>query len=127
MILVDTSVWADHLRRGDKDLEGLLDGGLVLTHPFVIGELALGNLKEREAVLRALEDLPQAHVASDREVLHLIDRHALFGLGIGYIDAHLLAAARLTSGASIWTRDKRLANIADRLELTVAPARSTKT
>ena len=82
--------------------------------------LALGNLRQRALVLSALSDLPQANVATDTEVRQFIDRHALFGRGIGYIDAHLLAAARLTAGASVWTRDQRLQGIADRLGLTAA-------
>ncbi len=117
MILVDTSVWVDHLRVGDKALAALLDTGVVLAHPFVIGELALGNLRQREIVLNALSDLPRASVATDVEVLHLIDRHALFGRAIGYVDAHLLAAVRLTAGAELWTKDKRLHGVADQLGL----------
>jgi predicted nucleic acid-binding protein len=115
VILVDTSVWVDHLRAGDEVLAGLLDAGRVLAHPFVVGELALGNLRQRDLILSALKDLPQAGVATDREVLHFVDQHLLFGLGIGYIDAHLLAAIRLTAGARLWTRDKRLKGAADRL------------
>ena len=92
----------------------LLDAGEVLGHPFVIGELALGNLRGREAFLRDLRDLPQAAVVADAEVLHLIDRQALFGRGIGYVDAHLLAAARLTAGARLWTRDRSLQAVAAR-------------
>jgi predicted nucleic acid-binding protein len=117
MILVDTSIWIDHLRAGDARLAGLLDRGLVLAHPFVIGELALGSLRQREIILTMLGDLPQAVVAGDDEVLGFIDRDHLFGMGIGYIDVHLLAAARLTAGASLWTRDKRLHDIAMRMNL----------
>jgi predicted nucleic acid-binding protein len=117
VILVDTSVWIDHLRATEKALVALLDKGLVLAHPFVIGELALGNLRQREIVLDALSDLPPAGVATDAEVLHFIDRHALFGRGVGYIDAHLLAAARLTAGAGLWTKDKRLHGVAVELGL----------
>lgn len=117
MILVDTSVWVDHLRAGDKTLVTLLDAGSVLAHAFVIGELALGELRQRELVLAAVRDLPQADVASDEEVLHFIGRHRLFGSGIGYVDAHLLAAVRLTAGAALWTRDKRLLDVAERLGL----------
>jgi predicted nucleic acid-binding protein len=117
MILVDTSVWVDHLRRDDKRLAGLLDTGGILSHTFVIGELALGDLRQRDLVLATLQDLPQASVATDREVLHFIGRHALFGLGIGYVDAHLLASVRLTAGATLWTRDKRLLGVAERLGL----------
>jgi len=117
VILVDTSVWVDHFRMGDKALAGLLEAGEVLAHPFVIGELALGDLRQREIVLEALSDLPCASVAADKEVLHFIDRHALFGRGLGYVDAHLLAATRLTSGAKLWTRDKRLKEVAAELGL----------
>jgi hypothetical protein len=123
VILVDTSVWVDHLRAGDEALAGLLGDSEVLAHPFVIGELALGRLRQPELVLGALQDLPQAEVATDREVLHFIDRHALSGLGIGYVDAHLLAATRLTKGASLWTRDKRLLAAAQRLGLAAQPSR----
>jgi predicted nucleic acid-binding protein len=124
VILVDTSVWVDHLRRGDANLASLLNRGQVMTHPFVIGELALGHLKPRESILRALADLPQTSVAAEPEVLHFIDRHALFGTGISYIDAHLLAAAKLTAGVSIWTRDKHLSLVADRLELAASASQS---
>ncbi|HLH94566.1 MAG TPA: type II toxin-antitoxin system VapC family toxin [Xanthobacteraceae bacterium] len=115
MILADTSVWVDHLRAGDKALAALLDAGRVLAHPFVIGELALGNLHQREIVLKALADLPHASVATDAEVLHFVERHALSGRGIGYIDAHLLAAVALTAGAELWTKDKRLHGVAVQL------------
>ena len=115
MILVDTSVWVDHLRAGDRTLAGLLDSGSVLSHAFVIGELALGDLRQRDLVLATLQDLPQASVATDREVLRFIGQHTLFGLG--YVDAHLLAAVRLTADAALWTRDKRLLGVAERLGL----------
>jgi predicted nucleic acid-binding protein len=121
VILVDTSVWVDHLRTGDRVLGQLLDSGEVLGHRFVTGELALGNLRERDLVLSALRELPQATVASDDEVLHFIDRQALFGLGIGYVDAHLLAAVRLTAGAKLWTCDSRLQAAATQLGLGMAP------
>jgi hypothetical protein len=117
VILVDTSVWVDHLRIGDAALADRLDNGQVLAHPFVIGELALGDLRRRNAVLEGLADLPQAEVATDSEVLLFIDDQALFGLGIGYVDAHLLAATKLTHGATLWTRDKRLFAAAQRLGL----------
>jgi hypothetical protein len=119
VILVDTSVWVDHLRRGDETLAGLLEAGNVLAHPFVIGELALGDIPRRDLVLRALQDLPQADVATDREVLHFVDQCLLCGLGTGYVDAHLLAAVRLTAGAALCTRDKRLKGAADRLGLAI--------
>lgn len=121
MILADTSVWVDHLRARNKALADLLEAGLVLAHPFLIGELALGNLRQRELVLGTLQNLPQARVATDTEVLHLIDQNRLFGLGIGYVDAHLLAAARITGGVTLWTRDKRLHGVANQLGLAQAP------
>lgn len=121
MILVDTSVWVDHLRGSDGALAKLLTIGAVLAHPFVIGELALGNIRAREAVLTALLDLPQAEVATDAEVLTFIERHALFARGIGYVDAHLLAATRLTADARLWTRDRRLHGMAHGLGLAMPP------
>ena len=117
MILVDSSVWVDHLRRGDTALSDLLGKSQVLTHTFVIGELALGNLRQRDIVLGALRDLPHALIAADTEVHIFIDRHALFGVGIGYVDAHLLAGTLLTPGTRLWTRDKRLRQIATRLNV----------
>jgi predicted nucleic acid-binding protein len=117
VILVDTSVWVDHLRTGDQMVAELLDAGRVLVHPFVIGELALGHLRQRRMVLNSLRDLPQADIATDQEVLTFIEGHALAGLGIGYVDGHLLAATKLMAGASLWTRDKRLSEVAERLGL----------
>ena len=119
MILVDTSVWVDHLRVGSERLIALLNGSEVLGHPFVMGELALGNLRGRDIFLSALGALPQVVVASDDEVLHLIDRQTLLGRGIGYVDAHLLAAARLT-GTRLWTRDRRLQAVATQSGLAAA-------
>jgi predicted nucleic acid-binding protein len=117
VILVDTSVWVEHLHVGNEDLAAFLNGGEVLGHPFVIGELALGNLRPRNPFLSDLRDLPQAIAAEDEEVLRLIDRHVLFGRGIGYVDAHLLAATRLTAGSKLWTRDRRLHTVAAQLGL----------
>lgn len=117
MILIDTSVWVDHLRADDAAVATLLKTGRVLAHPFVIGELALGHLRQRRTILSALQDLPRASVATDGEVLLFIERHALAGLGIGYVDIHLLAATRLTAGSALWTRDKRLSGAAGRLGL----------
>ncbi|MEP6815709.1 MAG: type II toxin-antitoxin system VapC family toxin, partial [Marmoricola sp.] len=108
----DTSVWIDHLRSGDPELGVLLQDGRALAHPCVTGELALGHLSRRTEILGLLHNLPQAQPATDLEVLTLIDNHQLFGLGIGYVDAHLLAATMLTTGARLWTRDKRLAAVA---------------
>lgn len=122
MILVDTSVWVDHLRAGNNRLSGLLEGGLVVTHPFVIGEIALGHLRARDEFLHLLGSLPKAIEATNTEVLEFINTHRLFGRGIGYIDSHLLAAARLSVGAALWTRDKRLHSIAKELGLAMAQA-----
>ncbi len=116
VILVDTSVWVEHLRRGDERLAALLEDELVLVHPHVIGELFLGQLRQRDA-LSDLMDLPVANLASDGEVLQFIERETLHGTGIGYVDAHLLAATRLTPGATLWTRDRRLLAAAERLSL----------
>jgi predicted nucleic acid-binding protein len=96
VILVDTSIWIDHLRTGDPELGELLRDGQVLAHPWVTGELALGHLSRRSEILGLIHNLPQATVATDGEVLTLIDKRQLFGLGIGYVDAHLLAATALT-------------------------------
>jgi predicted nucleic acid-binding protein len=119
MILVDTSVWIDHLRHGDVELTRFLNTGQALTHRFVIGELALGNLHNRNTILSTLQNLPQVSVASNEEVLYFIETHALFGTGIGYVDAHLLAAVCLSPGALLWTRDKRLLAESIRLGLCV--------
>lgn len=117
MILVDTSVWVDHLRAGDENLSTLLNNSQVLMHLFVLGELACGNLRNREMVLRLLINLPHAALATDDEVQFFIERHALMGRGIGYVDAHLLAAVMLDGAAQMWTRDKRLRVVADSLTL----------
>ena len=117
MIIVDTSVWIDHLKSNDPVLADLLRTGRVLAHSFVTGELALGSLRQRRTVLESLRDLPQAALASDDEVMMLIEREQLYGLGIGFVDAHLLAAVRLTPGAMLWTRDRRLRQAATRLGL----------
>ena len=112
MILVDTSVWVEHLRHGLPRLATLLQEGEVLIHPWVIGELACGNLRNRSQVLELLQGLPAATVASDAEVLLLIERERLMGRGIGYIDVNLLASARL-SHCRLWTQDHRLAAVAE--------------
>ena len=121
MILVDTSIWIDHLRVGDPKLGALLQDGHVLTHPCVIGELALGQLSHRSDILGLLRNLPHAQTATDDELLHLVENRHLFGLGIGYVDAHLLAATLLTAGARLWTRDKRLAAVIAQLKLSTEP------
>ncbi len=115
MILVDTSIWIDHLRAGDATLSALLEQGDVVVHPWVTGELALGTLADRDEILDLLGNQPQAVVADDDEILHLIGSQALHGSGIGYVDAQLLAATLLTPGARLWTRDQRLAQVSTRL------------
>ena len=120
MILVDTSVWIDHLRQGDIALVNLLNTGRVLAHPFIIGELALGNLQQRDAILATLSNIPRAKIATDEEVLTLINQSKLYGLGIGYVDAHLLASVRLTPSTLLWTRDKSLSKAAKQLGLLAA-------
>ncbi len=118
MILVDTSIWIDHLRQTNERLRRMLEQGCVLIHPYVIGEVALGNLRNRDAILNALQDLPQAAVATDVEVLRFVQQNTLHGIGIGYIDAHLLAAVRLSPGATLWTADRRLLAAGQSLGLT---------
>jgi predicted nucleic acid-binding protein len=117
MILVDTSIWLGHLGHTDERLQALLEDGQVLGHPFVLGEIALGHLRQRAAILRDYRALPEAIVAGDHEVLGMIDRLSLASCGIGYVDAHLLAATRLTAGASLWSHDRHLAAAASRLNL----------
>lgn len=109
MILVDTSVWVDHFRRGDNTLAGLLQRAEVLCHPWVTGELALGQLSNREEILALLAGLPQTPIATEEEVLAVIDHHRLHGRGIGYVDVQLLASSMLMAEVRLWTRDKRLA------------------
>ena len=115
MILVDTSIWIDHLHRSDPTLATLLDGSQVGTHPMIIGELALGSLRDRQTILGLLADLPSISQATHHEVLSFVQAHALFGIGLSLIDAHLLAALRLNSSDRLWTRDSRFREAADRL------------
>ena len=117
MILIDTSVWIDHLRAADEVLVSLLDEDRVLTHPMVVGELALGNLQNRKEVLGLLGGLPQAPVATTDEVLLFIEQRQLMGRGIGYVDAHLLTAASLAGPCHLWTNDRRLLKAASELRL----------
>jgi predicted nucleic acid-binding protein len=117
VILVDTSIWVDHLRDGDAALAAVLEQGQALAHPWVTGELALGRLRDRAGVLQLLDQLPQAVVATAGELLAFIEHHKLFDMGIGYVDAQLLASARLTVDAELWTCDRRLEAVAERLGL----------
>jgi predicted nucleic acid-binding protein len=121
VILVDTSVWVGHFRSSEPTLVDLLGRGLVLTHPFVIGELGLGNLRGRSIVLEALKQMPGVVKAHDNEVLAFIESHQLHGLGIGYVDAHLLVSAKLTPSSKLWTFDQRLGVAAAKLDIAFAP------
>ena len=116
-VFVDTSVWVDHLRQGEPLLQDFLSAGEVATHPFVIGELACGNLSKRDEILALLSELPVVTIATNEEVLHLIKRHTLHGKGLGWIDMNLLASA-LVSRIPLWTRDRRLAAVAKTLGIT---------
>lgn len=122
MLLVDTSVWSDHLRRGDAQLTRRLEAAEVLVHPFVIGEIACGLFPRRDEVIALLCSLPSAPLLSQAEVLGFVDRHALAGRGVGFVDIHLLGAARV-AGAALWTRDRRLAEAARGLGIAAADVR----
>lgn len=111
MILADTSVWVDHLRVGDARLAALLRDGQVLCHPFVVGELACGNLRRRAEILSLLADLPQLPAMSNADVMRFIEINRLMGRGLGWVDVHLLCSA-FVSHVTLWTRDRRLANAA---------------
>lgn len=113
-MLVDTSVWVDHLRVGDAQLASLLIRNTVVMHPFVLGEIACGHLLDRAATLELLAQLPTAAVAEPAELLGYIERHRLYGKGIGYVDVHLLASAAI-GGTPLWTRDRRLLAVAREL------------
>lgn len=115
-ILVDTSIWVHHLSRGDTRLAELLNAGEVLCHPFVMGELACGRMRNRREILGLLAALPRALVADHEELLHLIEQHGLYGRGLGWIDIHLLGSGLLSS-CSLWTVDKALADAARGLGL----------
>ena len=117
MVIVDTSIWVTHLRQGSRQLEKLLMHAEVMCHPFIIGELACGNLKNRNEIISLLQSLPMAPTIEFDEFLFFIDRNHLVGNGIGFVDVHLLASAQLT-GVPLWTADKRLKSAADLLALT---------
>ena len=119
MILVDTSVWIDHLRQGEPALVKALETESVLTHPFVIGELACGSIRNRTEFLDLIGRLPTPPIATDSEALQLIDRHKLTSKGIGYIDVHLLASTLLLPNARLWTKDRQLASVAANLKIAV--------
>ena len=117
MVIVDTSIWVTHLRQGSRQLEKLLMDAEVMCHPFIIGELACGNLKNRNEIISLLQSLPMAPTIEFDEFLFFIDRNHLMGKGVGFVDVHLLASAQLT-GIPLWTADKRLKSAADQLKLT---------
>ncbi|RZL86732.1 MAG: type II toxin-antitoxin system VapC family toxin [Variovorax sp.] len=117
MVLVDTSVWIDHLARGDSQLQSLLEEGEVLMHPSIVAEIALGSLTHRDVTVGALQALPEIASATHFEVMAFLNNERLFGLGIGYVDLHLLAATRLAAGARLWTRDRRLLEASLKLNL----------
>ncbi|MCX5814058.1 MAG: type II toxin-antitoxin system VapC family toxin [Proteobacteria bacterium] len=116
MVLVDTSVWVSHLRAGNKELIALLNNGDVMCHPFIVGELACGNIKNRTSILSLLQLLPMAVQVENEEALHFIETNSLMGKGLGYADIHLSASAVL-SGVPIWTLDKSLAKISEKLNI----------
>jgi len=116
MVLVDTSVWILHFRHGNPQLRDLLLNGRVVCHPFVVGELACGNLQNREEILTHLRSLPMAITADHEEILRFIEMHRLMGKGLGYVDVHLLASA-LLSGMGFWTKDRNLEKAARKLDI----------
>jgi predicted nucleic acid-binding protein len=119
VILVDTSIWIDHFRHGDVELRKIIEDDRLLCHPFVIGELALGSLRERDAVIAFLAAQREAVIATHAEVMTVIDRYSIFSMGIGYTDAHLLTSTLLDGRASLWTRDRRLAEVAQKVGATI--------
>lgn len=121
MILADTSIWVDFLDHGDAVMAALIESGDILLHPYVLGEIALGNLKPRAPILHDLGKLPRACLAGPDELLAFVERHALFGSGIGYVDAHLLASTMIAPEGLLWTRDKRLLTAAERLGVAARP------
>jgi len=115
LILADTSIWIEHLRSGNKEMREHLNQGQIVIHPFVIAELALGSLRERSRTLALLDLLPQVRVAQLSEVRLTIEARRLYSLGIGLIDAHLIASAFINSPTLLWTKDRRLRKVADAL------------
>jgi predicted nucleic acid-binding protein len=120
VILADTSVWIGHFRSVDDKMLSLIKLRMILCHPYVIGEIILGSLSNRDEILSNLQDFPQAPVAQTEDVLQLIATHKLFGRGIGYVDTHLLASALLQPGTQLWSRDKKLKAVAGALGVAAA-------
>lgn len=121
MIIVDTSVWIDHLRQSNPELEEALLGNSILLHAFVLGEIALGSISNRRDILEEMQQMPFANKAEEDEIIDLIEREHFFGSGIGYVDAHLIASTLLQTDCKLWTRDKRLEAIAHRLGIAYQP------
>jgi predicted nucleic acid-binding protein len=120
VIILDTSVWIDHARQNNDHLFDLFKQGRILIHPFMIGEVALGSLRDHDTIIASLLEMPRPQVASEAEVLSLIRNRFLAGSGIGYVDAHLLASARLTPETLLWTRDKRQKRVAEAMGVAYA-------
>lgn len=116
MVLVDTSVWVNHLREGNERLVMLLMKGEVMCHPFIIGELACGNIRNRQEILSLLQLLPAATQATHEEIMDFIEFNRLMGKGLGYVDIHLSASARLT-GVPVWTLDNKLNETTEELDI----------
>ena len=116
MVLADTSIWVNHLRKGDRHLERLLLDGEVACHSFIIGELACENIRNRNEILSLLKTLPSTPTVDITEYLFFVERNHLFGLGLGFVDVHLLASAKL-SGTALWTADKKLKEAALHLKV----------
>lgn len=116
MVLVDTSVWIDHFFKSNLRLTGLLKEGYVFIHPFITGELACGNIKNRNEILKLLHSLPQIKISNHNEILYFIEKNKLYGKGLGYIDIHLLASCKLDN-AKLYTHDKKLIHVAKNLHI----------
>ena len=119
MILADTSIWVDHFRRRNPEMEEHLNRGQIVMHPFIVAEIALGSMSDRRRKLGALESLLEVKVAQLSEVRHMIEAHALYSKGIGLTDAHLIASCLMTPGTQLWTRDAVLEKTADALGVAV--------
>ena len=116
MVLVDTSVWIDHFHKTNLNLSNLLEEGFVFVHPFIIGELACGNIKNRKEIFRLLQSLPQIKVTEHDEIIYFIENNKLYGKGLGYIDIHLLASCKIDN-AKLYSRDKKLITVAKELHV----------
>ena len=119
MILADTSIWVDHLRNRNPEMERFLGGGQIVMHPFIVAEISLGSLHNRQKILDSLEALLEVNVATLNEVRHMIESHSLYSKGIGLTDAHLIASCLMTPGTQLWTRDSALKSVAATLGILV--------